>query len=275
MTDTVFKLDQRRVIAVSGSEALSFLNRVLTCNTETLDDPGGRYGALLTPQGKILTDLYLYKSNGAVFMDVPADTLADTVKRLTMLKLRADAAFTARDDLSAVLSFEATMETALASFQDDTYPSPCFRAIVETTPAIENLPSASSSGDYHLHRISARQAEFGYDFGSADVFPADINMDITPAIDFKKGCFVGQEVASRMKRKTEVRKRTLIVKAPLDIVESGTSIVAGESTIGSVTSWSNGHGLALIRLDRLQTATDAGNTPQIRETPAEILPFSD
>ena len=96
MTDTVFKLDQRRVIAVSGSEALSFLNRVLTCNTETLDDPGGRYGALLTPQGKILTDLYLYKSNGAVFMDVPADTLADTVKRLTMLKLRADAAFTAK-----------------------------------------------------------------------------------------------------------------------------------------------------------------------------------
>lgn len=275
MTDTVFKLDQRRVIAVSGSEALSFLNRVLTCNTETLDDPGGRYGALLTPQGKILTDLYLYKSNGAVFMDVPTDTFADTVKRLTMLKLRADAAFTARDDLSAVLSFDEPMETALASFQDDTYSSPCFRAILETTPAIENLPSASSSGDYHLRRINARQAEFGFDFGSADVFPADINMDITPAIDFKKGCFVGQEVASRMKRKTEVRKRTLIVKAPIDIVESGTSIVAGESTIGSVTSWSNGHGLALIRLDRLQTATDAGNTPQIGETPAEILPFSD
>ncbi len=263
MTFSVFPLSHRAILSASGSETLSFLNRVLTCNVDKLAIGDGVYGALLTPQGKILTDMFVYKTDDGLLIDLPETELAGMHKRLTMLKLRADVTFELRADLHVFMcegdvDFPVIASTTPPGFSDE------FNRVITSV-----LPTTPSNLDYASARTNAVFPEFGTDYGPSEVFPADINMDLTNGIDFKKGCFVGQEVASRMKRKTEVRKRLLRVTGDLNDVEAGAEIKAGDSTLGAVTSWHDHSGLALIRLDRLANAVDAGRPVLIGETSVE------
>lgn len=265
MTNSVYPLSHRAVLSATGTETASFLNRVLTCNVETLAIGDGVYGALLTPQGKILTDMFVFSTDDGLLIDLP-ETEADAMqKRLTMLKLRADVQFTRRNDLH-VLVFEGDPELpVLASMTPPNFGDDIKRVISETS--VESSEQASTA--YTRLRTDAVFPEFGVDYGPSEVFPADINMDLTNGIDFKKGCFVGQEVASRMKRKTEVRKRLLRVSAPEAAAEKDDEIKAGISTVGTVTSWAESEGLALVRLDRLANAIESATPVTINDKPAE------
>jgi len=211
MTDTpdfLTALPDRAVIAVTGADARTFLQRVITRGPEDLPEGGAQLSALLTPQGKILCEfLILDDGEGGLFIDAPESEIDALVKRFTLYRMRASAEIAKREDLriaAAKGDGEAELKTlALAAAVDPRSAELGLRAVV---PAGTPEPDTQA---YHAARIAAGVAEFGADYGPSEVFSTDVNHDLAGGIDYKKGCFVGQEVASRMHRKGGVRKRTV------------------------------------------------------------------
>ncbi len=237
-------LSSRAVLDVTSTDAASFLERLVTCRTDDMNLGDARYGALLTPQGKIIADFLILAIEDGFRLDVAAEALDDLAKRLRLFKLRADVAIVPRPDLAVVLDE--------SGFED-----PRSRDLPKRTFA--SADAAFDPGDtiWRAKRLAAGVSEFGEDFGSADVFPADINMDALNGVDFKKGCFVGQEVVSRMKRRGTARRRTLVARGAA--VETGAEIISGDASIGAITSAVDGIGLTRVRIDRLA----AGGAPSI------------
>lgn len=238
MSSPVF-LDHRVVLVVSGDDAETFLQGLLTVSTIDVAMRESRYGALLTPQGKIIADMILMRIEEGFLLDCAASIAPSLLKRLRMFRLRAAVAIEERSDLG-VTAFEG---------------SPDPRSTL--APARSFGPRVSSPrGDmaaYHAARIAAGIAEQGIDFGAEDVFPADINMDLNGGVDFRKGCFVGQEVVSRMKRRGTARRRTLKASFSADI-PALSPVLANGFEIGILTSVSGGAGLARVQIDRLAEA---------------------
>jgi folate-binding protein YgfZ len=241
MSSPVF-LDRRAVLVVSGADAGAFLNGLLTVSTSDVPEGENRYGALLTPQGKIIADMILTRITDGFLIECDAAIAPSLLKRLRMFKLRAAVAIEQRSDLG-VTAFEGSPDP-----RSPLAPSRLIGA------------RATTRGDtaaYHAARIAAGVAEQGIDFGAEDVFPADINMDLNGGVDFRKGCFVGQEVVSRMKRRGTARRRTL--KASVGAgARAGTPVLAGDFEIGMLTSISGGAALARLRIDRLAEAEAKG-----------------
>jgi len=138
------------------------------------------------------------------------------------------------------------------------------RAIVER----ENQPSVDA--DYDALRLSLGVPEFGADFGGEEMFLLDVNYDALNAVSYAKGCFVGQEVTSRMKRKGEIRKRTMMARFDGAPPPKGTAVTAGDQTIGEALSGGDGIALALVRTDRLKEAENAGATPSADGRPLRL-----
>ncbi len=234
-------LSSRTIISVSGPGADAFLNGIVTASTLGLSDDAFRYGALLTPQGKIIADMLLTRAGEDILLDCASVAASALIRRLTLMKLRAPVSIGERADLG-VSVFEG--------LPDPRDPRAPHRRIVARAGATDPAP-------YHAARIAAGLAEQAIDFGLEEVFPADINMDLMDGIDFRKGCFVGQEVASRMKRRGTARRRTLKV-ALTGMVATPAPIFAADFEIGLLTSFSGGEGLARVRIDRLAEAQAAG-----------------
>lgn len=249
-------LPDRAVIAVTGAEARSFMQRVITNGPDDLPEHAAQFSALLTPQGKILADFILFDNgSGGLFIDAPASEAESLIKRLSLYRLRADARIELRNDLSIAAARgegEAEMKAvALAAAADPRNRGLGVRAVV---PAGGPDPDAEA---YHSARIRAGVPEFGADYGPAQVFSTDVNHDLLGGIDYRKGCFVGQEVASRMHRKGGVRKRTVVITlAPTP--RPGARVEVGATEIGAVSSAAGDHALALVRVDRLAKGLEAG-----------------
>jgi folate-binding protein YgfZ len=223
-------LAHRSVISVSGADAEPFLNGIVTATTLGLRAGEFRYGGLLTRDGD------------AILIDCAEIAAPVIIRRLTMMKLRAAVAISLRDDLG-VTAFDGA-------------PDP--RSPLAPTRGIRPRGPAEDLGAYHAARIAAGLPEQGFDFGLEEVFPADINMDIVHGVDFRKGCFVGQEVVSRMKRRGTARRRTL--KAYVDgTVQTPAPVLANDFEIGMLTSISGGAALARVRIDRLTEARAKGD----------------
>jgi folate-binding protein YgfZ len=262
-------LPGRAVIAVTGPEARSFLQRVITNGPEGLPDGAAQFSALLTPQGKVLADFILFDDGeGGLFIDAPASEAESLIKRLTLYRLRADAQIALRDDLSIAAARgegEAELKTvALAAAPDPRNRDLGLRAVV---PAGGPDPDAEA---YHNARIRAGVPEFGADYGPAQVFSTDVNHDLIGGVDYKKGCFVGQEVASRMHRKGGVRKRTILIAASAP-PEPGAAVEIGDAEIGAVSSAASDHALALVRVDRLAKGLETGGDLRCGGAPASLL----
>lgn len=234
-------LADRTIISVTGADAEHFLNGIMTVSTLGLDEESFRYGALLTPQGKVIADALITRHGDAILLDCAAIAASALVKRLTQMKLRAAVVIAPRDDLGVtVFDGAADPRSALAPH----------RRIGARGPGDDPTP-------YHAARIAAALPEQGADFGGEDVFPADINMDLLDGVDFRKGCFVGQEVVSRMKRRGTARRRTLKVHVVGD-VQAPAPVLANDFEIGMLTSISGGEALARVRIDRLTEARAKG-----------------
>lgn len=234
-------LSSRTIISVTGAEAETFLNGIVTASTLGLTSDAFRYGALLTPQGKVIADMMLTRAGEAILIDCASIAAPALIRRLTLMKLRAAVSIGERGDLG-VSVFDGLADPRSAAAPR--------RRIVPRAEASDPAP-------YHAARIAAGLAEQGADFAPEDVFPADINMDLMDGIDFRKGCFVGQEVASRMKRRGTARRRTL--KVSFDgAMTSPAPVLADDFEIGLLTSFSRGEGLARVRIDRLGEAQAAG-----------------
>jgi folate-binding protein YgfZ len=264
-------LSSRAALRISGPDARSFLQGIVTQDIERLKPGEAAFSALLSPQGKILFDFLMVADSDRFFLDVAADAADALLKRLTLYRLRAKVTIT-REEGFAVAAFPDGAPPAadgVIAFPDPRLAALGGRAIGpwEKIAALGGADEAA----YDAHRIALGVPEFGKDFASDEVFLLDVDYDALGGVSYKKGCFVGQEVTSRMKRKGDVRKRTLIARFEGAPPARGAAIVAGASTIGEIRSGCEGAALALVRLDRLEAARQAGDAPMADRKPLQIV----
>ncbi len=261
-------LPDRGVVKVSGEDARDFLNGLVTTDATLLRPGLGRFGALLTPQGKIIVDFLITEApaghGGGFLIDCPralAQALAD---KLGFYKLRAKVAVENLSDSLGVLAAwdgKPAVEPELA-FSDPRSTALGWRILVppELVQKAADLIGADlvDSSAYDAHRIASGVPRGGLDFTYGDAFPHETNMDRLHGVDFEKGCYVGQEVVSRMQHRGTARTRTVRVILEGFSPEPGAAILAGEKPVGTMGSTAGPHGLALIRIDRAADALEAG-----------------
>ncbi|MEW6255217.1 MAG: folate-binding protein [Pseudomonadota bacterium] len=248
-------LPDRALLQASGPDARHFLHNVVTCNVETLEPGGARFGALLAPQGKILCDFLLYGvAEDRFLIDAPKALAADLLKRLSLYRLRAkvDLGLWGGAGVGAQWGEPADLPDGAQAFPDPRLPALGQRIVLS-----EGAVGAEDAAAYEAHRIGLGIPKGGADFVYGDAFPHETDMDQLGGVDFKKGCYVGQEVVSRMQHRGTARTRTVIARfehAP----EPGAEIFAGEKPLGRMGSAAGTQGIALARLDRAADARAAG-----------------
>lgn len=256
-------LADRAAIGVSGPDAEKFLQGIITNSMERAGDGLGIHAALLTPQGKILFDFFIVGDGADGYLiDCPAAQANDLTKRLTLYKLRAKVEIAARPDLKV-----AVLLGAAPALPDGTvaFPDPRLAALGERllVTADRFASIGCPDGDeaaYHAQRIALGVPAGGQDFEYGQAFPHEALFDQLNGVDFSKGCFVGQEVVSRMQHRGTARKRVVPVIAESALPSTGTVIEADGNSLGSLTSVSGERGLALLRLDRAADAVAKGET---------------
>ena len=253
------KLSDRGLVRVSGPDARGFLQGLVTGNVLTLEAGEARWAALLSPQGKILFDFLMILSGDAILLDVRADKAADLAKRLTLYKLRAKVEIAnVGADLAVIALYGGP---AGEGAKDSRHAEMGARLIVPTGVADATLLTLGGDAgldDYAAHRIALGLPEGGVDFAYGDAFPAEADMDLFNGVDFKKGCFVGQEVVARMHYRSTTRTRVTRVLFEGAPPAPGAPVTAGEKSVGTMGSSAGSVGLALLRLDRAEEAAQAG-----------------
>jgi folate-binding protein YgfZ len=249
---------RRGVAAVGGADAGKFLNDLITSEIGRAADHGAVYGGLLTPQGKILFDFIVFADGGRFLFDLPAARVGEFIKRLTFYRLRARVEIADLSAESRVAAAWGGGRPALAGVvaTDPRLAALGYRAIVaKATPAPAGHRLADEA-EYDDHRIRLGVPEGGVDFAFGEAFPHDADMDQLGGVDFDKGCYVGQEVVSRMQHRGTARRR--IILAHGSRLAAGSEIKAAERPLGDLASVAGGIGLAAVRLDRAKEAIDAG-----------------
>ncbi len=253
-------LDHRAVLRLSGKDARAWLQGLVTNNVETLKAGEGCFAALLSPQGKILFDFFVVADGEGLLIDCRADHAAALSKRLMMYRLRSDVSISETGSSLAVAvawGGEAPGVSRAILYADPREPRMGWRMIGE--PQEFDLLDISMGIDaaYAAHRIECGVPEGGVDFAYDDAFPHETNMDWLHGIDFKKGCYIGQEVVSRVQHRGSARKRILRVETGAPVA-SGTSVMAGDIILGEIGSVDGAHALASLRTDRVEEAKAAG-----------------
>jgi folate-binding protein YgfZ len=239
----IARLTDRAVLSVSGPEAKSFLQGLVTNDVEALAPDKPVYAALLTPQGKILFDFIIFEHLGALLLDVSARQRDALLKRLTMYRLRAKVDIAARDDLAVAANLSI-------AGSDPRNPLLGSREIISSG-------GGDGSEDYLAHRLALGIPE-GADFGQDRMFALDADLDELHGVSFNKGCYVGQELTARMKHRGTARKRLLPIETLGGEMLPGieTAVATGGRNIGEISSVYGARGFALTRLDRLDEAGD-------------------
>ena len=261
MNQRVARLDHRALIRVEGAKARPFLNRLLTQQVETLAPGDLRYGALLTPQGRLLYDLFLFGDADGVTLDVDAEARAAIALRLNAYRLRA--AVTVTPVEGGVFALWGVDDAPASWRRDPRSPAAGFRFAGDAPPDVGAQPVASAA--YRDHRAALGLTDAAQDGLHDKAYATEANLDLANGVDFAKGCFVGQETTSRMKRRGGVRSRVLPVEAPGAVV--GDQVDAGGRRAGEVVS-AGSPALALLRLDR---ALDPLARPSVNGAPARVV----
>ena len=245
----VAHLDDRAVIAVAGPEARPFLQGLVTNDVERLEPGKGLYAALLTPQGKILFDFFLVEGDGAILIDCLAASRDALLKRLSLYRLRTKVTDEPRDHLAVLAAWDGATTANAISYPDPRVPELGQRGIIARGEMRNDL---LPNGDYHALRLSFGVPE-SVDFGSDKMFALDANLEELHAVDFDKGCYVGQELTARMKHRGSARKRLLPIEFSR-VDARDVSVTMDEKEIGEIVSRYGRRGFAQVRLDRLNEA---------------------
>jgi len=262
-------LPDRGVVKVAGDDARSFLNGLLTSDIGRVAPDSAVFAALLTPQGKIIMDMIAAEApaqdGGGFFLDVPKALAKSCVDRLNFYKLRAKVMV---EDLSEVLGVvavwegEATTEYGLC-YRDPRLPALGLRVILPPHLAAEAAADLGATlmpaAAFEAHRIALGVPRGGLDFIYGDAFPHEADMDQLHGVDFHKGCFVGQEVVSRMEHRGNARTRIVPVAYDGFAPEAGAAVTAADKPVGTFGSSAGGRALAMLRLDRAEDALAAGH----------------
>jgi folate-binding protein YgfZ len=266
MADSILcRLESRNLVEVGGPEASDFLDRMITQNTKVADGRAAAFGALLTPQGKIISDFFVVRQeNGGFLLDAPAAGAAELRKRLTMFKLRADVTIEA----SPLVVYAGTGEppaTGLVA-TDPRHPDLGWRLYAPDGSLTTNADEAA----WQAHRVSLGIPEAGADLPLLDAFPHDLAMDSLNGVDFAKGCYVGQEIVSRMRYRGTARRRPVTLSAGEDLPPAGTEILIGGRVAGHLGSVSGKHGIAVLRLDRVRDALMSNEVITVDGRPVSV-----
>jgi tRNA-modifying protein YgfZ len=274
-------LSDRGVVKVAGDDARSFLHGLVSADMLELRPGGARFGGLLTPQGKIIADFIATeaaeKDGGGFFLDVARERAKPLVDRLNLYKLRSRVMV---EDLCDVLGVLAAWDGTGTTSVGLAYPDPRLPALgvrIMLPPHRAGDASArlgaSLVGEeqYEAHRIALGIPRGGADFGYGDAFPHEADMDQLSGVDFAKGCYVGQEVVSRMEHRGTARTRAVPVRYDGATPLAGAAITAGARPVGTLGSAANGYGVALVRLDRAAEALSHGDTLAADGVPIRLV----
>lgn len=277
-------LPDRGVVKVSGDDARGFLNGLLTTDVTLVHPGAGRFGALLTPQGKIISDFLITEApaghGGGFLLDCPRALSSQLAQRLNFYKLRAKVTV---DDLSSEFGVLALWDKASEVTLDLAFPDPRhadlgWRILLPQDVAAKAAAVLGATlvdaANYEAHRIALGVPRGGTDFMYGGAFPHEANMDRLHGVDFDKGCYVGQEVVSRMQHRGIARTRVVRVTFDAEPL-NGLDVMAGDKQVGTMGSAAQGRGLALVRIDRVGDALKDGVALTAGNIPLKIVSHDD
>jgi folate-binding protein YgfZ len=272
-------LPDRGAVKVAGADSRGFLNGLLTTDITKVTPLQARFGALLTPQGKIVVDCIVAEApvedGGGFFLDCPRALAGELVQKLNFYKLRAKAIC---EDLSEVLGVMGLWDGSGTTEYGLLYADPRLAALGQRLmlpPHLAKEAAADLGADlleaaaYDAHRIALGVPRGGLDFIYGDAFPHETDMDQLAGVDFDKGCYVGQEVVSRMEHRGTARSRIVPIAAEGFAPDGGVPVMAGDKQIGITGSHAGNRGLAMLRLDRVADARAAGTPLSAGGVPIE------
>jgi folate-binding protein YgfZ len=236
----IARLASRALIAVEGADARPFLHNLLTQDVESLEPGDLRFGALLSPPGRLLFDLFLLGVEDGVVLDVSADRRDALMQRLSMYKLRAK------------VKISPDPRPVFASWPEaaDGFTADPRNSLLGGRRYGEAVADATEL-DYHAHRLSLGVPDPTHDAPQDKTYPIEANFDLLNGIDFQKGCFVGQETTSRMKRRGAIKNRMMPLTFDGPPPAFGAEVLKGELRAGEVLTGRDGVVMALLRVDRI------------------------
>ncbi|MFN3575160.1 MAG: YgfZ/GcvT domain-containing protein [Phenylobacterium sp.] len=244
-------LASRALIGLEGADWRDFLHNLITQDVESLAPGDIRFGALLNPQGRLLYDLFVVGREGGCWLDVAASERTAIIQRLTLYKLRAKVTIAADPTpVSALFPGAGAAPAEPGWFADPRLPALGWRGYGATAPSDAALADEAA---YDACRLSLG-VPGPADWGVEKTYPIEANFDLLAGIDFKKGCFVGQETTSRMKRRGTVKTRFLPLAFEGEPPSPGAEVLAGDLRAGQVLSTGEGLAMASLRLDRIEGA---------------------
>jgi folate-binding protein YgfZ len=249
-------LRDRATLAVAGADAGHFLQNLVTTDLSALKEGEALPGALLSPQGKILFDFLVSRTaDGAFRLECRADVADDFVRRLMLYRLRAKVTLAVAPTSVAVMWIEdGKAPEHPRGLADGRFPGTVARRYDPPLPEAD-----ATEDDWNAYRIAHGIAESGGDYALGDAFPHDVLLDQVGGVGFQKGCYIGQEVVSRMQHRGTARRRVLIARSEGPLPATGAEISAGGRVIGALGSVSGDEGLAVVRIDRVKDAMDRGD----------------
>lgn len=248
-------LPERGVLRVGGAEARTFLQNLITNNVDLAEGGNAIYAGLLTPQGKFLFDFIIIADGDGLLLDCDGARIGDLAKRLAFYKLRAQVTI---EDVSAthkVMAIWGGDASAIKGAFADPRLAALGARLIAADPKAPGAEAATPA-DYHHHRIAHGVGDAARDFEPDRTFPLEVNFEEMNGVDFQKGCFIGQEVTSRTKRRGSVRKRLLPCTVEGDMPKPHMPVRSVGREVGTVFSVDKegGRVLALLRLDLLNGA---------------------
>lgn len=275
---TAIHLEDRGVLRISGPDARSFLQGIITNDVERATASRAIWSAFLTPQGKYLHDFFLVGSEEALLLEGERERLADLMKRLKIYKLRSKAEIEELSDERAVFALvgkgaadalgmpaEAGAASPFAggvAYLDPRLAAAGARAVLPAEGAEAALQAAGFSlgtrEDYDRVRIPLGLPDGSRDMEVDKAILLENGFDELQGVDWKKGCFLGQELTARTKYRGLVKKRLLPVAIEGALPEGETAILSGEKEVGELRSRIDGWGLALLRLKEIEELPEGG-----------------
>ncbi|SIP92828.1 hypothetical protein SAMN05880590_101261 [Rhizobium sp. RU35A] len=259
-------LRNRSLIRIEGADAQSFLHGIITTDVEGLPTGEARPGALLTPQGKILFDFLIWREGDGFLLECDGEQRPGLIKRLTLYKLRA-AVTLAEGETGVTVTWGDEAETA-SGVPDGAFLKAGIR--LKRRPGMETGASSGDEDAYDALRIEAGLAVGGRDFPLQDAFPHDVLLDLDGGLSFRKGCYIGQEVVSRMQHRGTARRRVVQVSADTALPASGAEISAGGKPVGTLGTVIGNRGLAIVRTDRVGDAMASGTPLVAADSPVTL-----
>jgi len=258
------KLSNRGFLSVSGADAETFLQGLITNDIHKLQTQPAIYALMLTPQGKFLYDFFISKPERSYVIEANVERLTELKKKLLMYKLRSKIDITELADLHC---FHSLTKPDINEF---CAPDPRNNALGYRIYSTNNLGEDDST-TYHEQRISLKIPEGDLDMTQDKSYPLEFGIDELNGIDFSKGCYVGQEVTARTKYRGVVRKKIYGVRTEGSPLQPLTAITCNNIELGSLCSTHKNIALALLRIDETQTALASGMPILAAQDSVELL----